>query len=504
MPFLTRNPSYYLTALQEESTNPLHIGLYLGENAHQDEDEQVELTILAEQSWVQLATAIRETSRSIRCLWLRVKNEGGNDLTDTSLAAFRTLGQGLVGDSAIESLVLEDQGVGMDQLMCLREYLARNTTLRGIKFLHTNLDAPSSLLLNGFLVGNSALRVVDLTANPRVDDETVRVILGAIMQNSGCRLETLNIFEKLEGEADANIGITESGVGFIASFVSKTPSLSILRLRIRELSDTGLGQLANFIGREDCQITRLEICESSYYHPFHFIYIIALTNFVAAGGIFGDEGIIHIAEALATNRSLRTIDIGTSDGLTDQGGQAILQVVQGQDESWQCKTASNHILQHVYISDKAGSSMSKNLLTKLQTITNVNPHQTLQNKAWNYIDNNIGDLSATNLDAKLAPHLLSFVSSRGGVNSLFRFMHSSIHVPELFSNPTPERVRLTPQMEKVKQQNKALRALLRSEREASQSIRSENIHLRDLDEEEEHQRKAIARCLLLPLFKAFE
>mmetsp|Transcript_6050 Transcript_6050/g.10457 ORF Transcript_6050/g.10457 Transcript_6050/m.10457 type:complete len:225 (+) Transcript_6050:86-760(+) len=223
MPFLTRNPSYYLTALQEVSTDPLHIGLYLDENAaHHDDEEQAESAIMAESSWADLATAIQRTSRSIRCLWLRIKNEGGNDGTDEVLAAFRALGQGLIGATAIESLVLEDQGMGMDQMVCLREYLARNTTLRGIKFFRTHLDTSSSLVLNDFLVGNSALRVVDLTANPRVDDETVRRMLGAILRNSGCRLETLNIFEKLEGEADANIGITESGVNFIASFVSQS------------------------------------------------------------------------------------------------------------------------------------------------------------------------------------------------------------------------------------------------------------------------------------------
>jgi len=248
------------------------------------------------------------------------------------------------------------------------------------------------------------------------------------------------------------------------------------------LSNTGLGELANSIKGEDCNIARLEIC-----------------------GRFGDEGMLSIAEALTTNQLLRTIDVGMSERLTDIGGRALLQVVQGQDESWQSTTSSNHTLQSVYISDRAGSAMSKSLLTKLQTVTTVDPHRTLQNKAWNYIDNNIEDLSAIGLEVKLAPYFLSFVSTRGGVDSLFSFMHSRNNAPELFfSNPTPERARLTPQMEKAKQQNKILKVLLMSEREVSQSIRSENINLRDLEEDEHHQRSAMARCVLLPLFKAFE
>lgn len=167
------------------------------------------------------------------------------------------------------------------------------------------------------------------------------------------------------------------------------------------MDDTGVRKLANFINSQDSKITRLEI-----------------------GGRFGDEGVICIAEALATNQSIRTIDIGMADGLTDIGGQALLKAVQGEDDSWKSKIASNHTLQHVYISDRAGLVMTKNLRSKLQSITTVNPHQTIRNKAWGYIENKVEDLSAIDVDLELAPYLLSFISSRGGVNSLFRFLHS--------------------------------------------------------------------------------
>ena len=226
MPFLTRNPSYYLSALQEDSTEALHIGLFLGENVtHHDLAEQGAESdlILAESCWVELAMAIQKTQRSIRCLWLRFKSEDGNELRyDTALAAFRALGRGLIGATAIESLVLEDQGMGLDQLACIRDYLEGNKTLRGIKFLRTHLSGASSLLLNDFFSSNSSLKVLDLTCNPKVDDTTVTEILGAILRNDSCRLETLNVLEKLEGEADAGIGISESGVNFIALFVSKS------------------------------------------------------------------------------------------------------------------------------------------------------------------------------------------------------------------------------------------------------------------------------------------
>ncbi|KAL7546173.1 hypothetical protein ACHAWF_009515 [Thalassiosira exigua] len=484
MPFFTQNPSYYLSVLHDDSTEPLHIGLCLGNHASHDDDgeqEQPESAFAAISSWSELASAIQQTRRSVRCLWLRVESEGAHVESDDILAALRALGKGLVGATAIESLVFEGQGIGIDQLLCLRAYLTRNSTIRGIKFLRTRLDAQSSLVLNDFMVGNPSLKVFDLTGNPRVDDETVSTILRSILRKHD-RLETLNIFETVDEVVDAGTGITESGVEYIASFVSQTPSLSILRLRVRELSDTGLGQLAEIIKKKDCKLGRLEIC-----------------------GNFSDEGVVQIAEALKSNQSIRTLDLGMSENLTDFGGEAILQVVHGRDDSWESATTSNHTLQNVYISDIAGSSMCKELLAKLQSITNVDAHKTLQNKAWKYIDNNIEDLSSIGLKANLAPHLVSFVSARGGLESLYRFLHSRNNASELFNNPTPERVRLMPQMEKVKQDNVVLRALLRSEREVSQTIRSENMSLRGLSEEDEqHQKKAMARCLLLPFYKAFE
>ena len=196
---------------------PLHIGLFIGGTSGAGADEQAAADAPAETSWLELATAIKDTKRSIRCLWLRVKRREG----DGSLVALRALGRGLVGATSIDSLVFEEAGLGTDQLACLRDYLTGNTTLRGIKFLRTHIDSSSPAVLTDFFVGNHSLKVLDLTSNPRVDDDTVREILGAILRNGACRLETLNIFEKEEAPPDVP-GISESGVEFITTFVSRS------------------------------------------------------------------------------------------------------------------------------------------------------------------------------------------------------------------------------------------------------------------------------------------
>jgi len=136
-----------------------------------------------------------------------------------------------------------------------------------------------------------------------------------------------------------------------------------------------------------------------------------------------------------------------SEGLTDIGGLAILRVVQGQDKSWRSKTTSNHTLQSVQITGRAGMFMSESVLAKLQSITNIDPLQTLQSKAWNYIDSNINDLSSINCGVKLGPHLLAFVSSRGGLESVFSLLRSRNNAPENFArHPTPEKIRLSQKM----------------------------------------------------------
>ncbi len=275
MPLLTRNPSHYLFALQEETTEPLHVGLILGEEgagAH----VEVQPVSADDSSWRELASAIQNTTRSIRCLWLWADGKVAN-------AALRGLGQGLVGAATVESLVIEGHGVGPDELACIREFLENNNTLRGMKFVRTYFDAPSLIYVNGFFSGNPNLRVLDLTANPRVDDETVRGVLDAIMKNDGCRLETLNIIENQDENTDSEALISESGVDFIAFFLSQSefrycscnigsmpahfncctlaPSLLTLRLKIIALNDQGLKKLATSIEGECCNITLLDIGE---------------------------------------------------------------------------------------------------------------------------------------------------------------------------------------------------------------------------------------------------
>ena len=237
----------------------------------------------------------------------------------------------------------------------------------------------------------------------------------------------------------------------------------------------GIQILTTVIGREESNISRLDL-----------------------GGRFGDDGLKILADALVINRSIKTITIGFSKNLTNVGGQAILDAVEGTG-SWHSIIRSNHTLRSVYISDRPNVTISKALALKLQCITNFNPHHTLQSKVWRYIQNNMEDISYLGLESKHMPQALSFIYENGRLDSLFQFIRSR-NGPSLFTNPTPERIRLTNEMELIKQENRQLKELLKSEREINTSLREENEYLTFLFNNNEKPRM----CCFPPFFKLLQ
>lgn len=205
MPFVTKNPSYYFSALEEESTEPLHVGLYLAGSTNEERARDLKT----------LGKAIRQTSRSIRCLWLRFK--GGDESLHTAFSAF---GEELVGATAIQSLVFEGRA-GTAEVQCLSDFFTQND-LRGIQFRRTDVDISTFTMLRPFFTDTSTLKVIDVSSNPGVGDECVNLVLDALLEGQ-TQLETLNIGENnIDGEHDENSRVSGSGVASIASFVSKS------------------------------------------------------------------------------------------------------------------------------------------------------------------------------------------------------------------------------------------------------------------------------------------
>lgn len=464
---VTKNPAKYLTALQEDSIDTLQIGLFFS--------GQISDTHAA--SLLELASAIQTTSRSIRCMWLRFKD----DVDQVTMSSFRAFGQIIVGAKSIESVVLEGDGVGHEQIVCLQKFLDTNTTLRGINFTDTKLDRSSSMLLTDFLSGNSLLRVLDLSSNSGVDDDSIETVLTAISLG-GSQLSTLNIcdahFDGVEDLIGDNGSITTAGVRTITAFISQTPSLVTICLKMRSLNDEGVRALSDVIGGKDCKISRLEI-----------------------SGTFGDDGMQCIAEALKSNQSLRAIDVGNSLNLSDAACHAILEVASvNANTSWKQIMASNNTLRSIYLKSQPPPLLvSQDIRNALRNITNVDPIPTLKQKVWQHLDSNIEDLSYTKLESQHMPHLLSFVTERGGINSLFRLISSRNNIPILFSHPTPERQHMESIINKIALENATLRAMLESERKFNDNLYKENNSLRSLYEGDIADDETVATTIVTPL-----
>ncbi|KAL7521351.1 hypothetical protein ACHAWX_006021 [Stephanocyclus meneghinianus] len=481
MVFVAKKPHLYIPELQQQTTELLNIGLYFGS------------TISAEQttSWLALSRAIRQTTRSIRCLWLRFA-----DGDESVLSMLRSFGQELVGCAAVQSLILENK-IGMAELLCLKDYLTSNTSMRGIKFLRTSLDTAAFILLHDFFAGNDSLKVLDVFANNGVGDEAIKELLGAILEGKS-RLETLNVGESNFGDDVEGVSrVTESGVEAILSFVRRTPSIAHVKIRLRGLTDARIIELARILQSPNCNISRLELC-----------------------GSFGDEGVEFLAEALKSNRTVKTISIGVSENLSDRGGRHILRACQDIDGTgtWSSVTRSNHTLRSVFISEKHAPRMSAGLISKLQSLTSEDPHRTLQNKAWNFIQRDMCCLPNLNLKTTHMPYFLKFVATNGGRDCLFRILRAG-YFPDLFTNPTPEKIRLKHQMNKIEHENKALRTSLEREMRKNQNLRllererqndrvSSQTHRRDREEQERfkhwYEKRDLKHCCLQPFIKAFE
>lgn len=187
--------------------------------------------------------------------------------------------------------------------------------------------------------------------------------------------------------------------------------------------------------------------------------------------------------------------------MTDVGGNALLQVskdVYGTG-TWESVTESNNTLKSVYISERVAGTVSQSLITTLQTLTNEDPHRTLQSKVWKYLQTNMDFLPQLDLHMIHMPKVLAFIDTKGGQNSLYQVLRGG-YFPNLFINPTPERVRLTDQMKQLSEENTSLREMLREEQERTRDLEVENERIKMWFED----RGMTSKCCLMPIFKVVE
>ena len=265
------------------------------------------------------------------------------------------------------------------------------------------------------------------------------------------------------------------------------------------MTNTRVIELANILHSPNCNISRLEL-----------------------GGRFGDDGVEFLAETLKTNRTLKTITIGVSEDLSDRGGRMILQACKDVDGmgSWNSVVVhSNHTLRSVFISEKHAPRMSEVVLTQLQSLTTEDPQRTLQSKAWKFIQRDMSCLPNLSLHMRHMPRFLAFVQAKGGQDSLFDVLRAG-YFRDLFTSPTPEKLRLKKEMVKIERENETLRTSLereilkkqsilflekRKEKNSKSSCKQVGLpHEEDDDSHRWHKKRKTRQCCLQPYIKAFE
>ena len=215
MPFVTKNPAYYLKALAETSKETLHIGLFFAHSVN--EQQAAEL--------IKLGTAIRQSERTIRCLWLRFRD--GDDSIYNSLKVF---GDEIVGVASIQSLVIEGRA-GFVHMQSLTGFF-HNNSLRGLQFRRTDIDASASGILKPMLSQSKTLRMLDLSHNSKLSDDFFKAMF-IVLSEAESNIETLNICETNTDTADENDGvqrISRASVAIIARFVGRCTYMSVMNV----------------------------------------------------------------------------------------------------------------------------------------------------------------------------------------------------------------------------------------------------------------------------------
>ena len=214
MPFVTKNPAHYLKALAEDSAEALHIGLFFSRSI--SEQQAADL--------IKLAEAIQQSTRTIRCLWLRFR-----DGDESICAALQAFGDELAGDVSIQSLVIEGKA-GPAEVECLAGFF-RNNKLRGLQFRRTDIDASASAVLKPLFVCSDTLNVLDLSQNSKLGDVFVEDMLTALSEGE-TSIETLSIGECDIDAADENDETVErisaTSVELIARYVSRCKLCHVL------------------------------------------------------------------------------------------------------------------------------------------------------------------------------------------------------------------------------------------------------------------------------------
>lgn len=338
------------------------------------------------QSMLSCAVTTRQYIRNLSLLGCKFVN---------TKEVFRLLGKTMRREKHIKELSVcgTIPKLGNEELRHLAHGLSKNSNLAVLDLTGGDFDAGGLAALKPFFQKNRSLEVLSLGENENIRDGGIRVILSSLMLH---KLRVLNL---------ESCGISRFEDTSLLQHVG--PSLRVLELSHNEIHDTGVENLAEYIRSDSCQLEYLGLKNATV----------------------GDCGLLGLADALTTNRTLHTLNLQNNVNITDIGASCLLKTIYNTENSIGSVVSSNHILKDIDL--KGCVKISQGILYNICAMSN----QAVQFKVSKYFEK-FGCVSALGaLDSLLLPNILSFVGKKNTLDVLF---HTVKSIPLLYNQVNVE------------------------------------------------------------------
>ena len=240
------------------------------------------------------ATAL-QTNTTIRTLeihWYSISDEGAESLA-----------RALAVNKSLKELNISSNKIGDNGIAHIAMVLQINTTLRTLNISNCDLSDYGVESLAIALAFNRSLQELDISSNKISGNGLAYIAIALLINNS---LQTLNI-------SLSRILLSERAE-FLGRALAFNMSLQKLNIRTNEIGDNGIAHIA--IGLQTNTTLRtlnISQCNISDEGAESLARALAVNSSLQELDIsfnkIGDNGIAHIATALQTNTTLRTLDI---------------------------------------------------------------------------------------------------------------------------------------------------------------------------------------------------
>ena len=321
----------------------------------------------------------------------------GSELADPK-GLFKYLGKKLKKFNVRELAINGITSMGNEELTSFAPFLNSNKTLKILDLSGARFDAKALQEMRCFFMKNPSLEVLVLKDNEYVGDKGAAVVSSLQEGRMALRLRTLSM---------KGCGLGSLGVASISNLLNSCP-LQRLELSSNMIGDAGVEILAESINNHNCQL-----------------------EFVGLNSVgVRDRGALLLADAMKTNRSITSLSLQNNGGITSFGAAHLLKTIYNTN-SLQSLLKSNHVLNNLNIAGctYVGESLLK-IAEELLSTQGLAKHQIIRFKVAKYAETTRNGIILEGFDAKLLPHILSFVGHTNGLSFLFESIRN---MPSLYT-----------------------------------------------------------------------